>query len=378
MALLSKEKISLNLRSLDALRGILAIYVVLGHCRWLLWVGNSEWNQYTHPWWANFLALASAIFRYGHEAVMIFFVLSGFFIHLRISQQLANNKTFSFDIISFYKRRCHRLIPPYFFALALTVIIDLVGMALYPSLYNGLTGDALLDSNFLKKGFSYISVLPALFVLPSSLGQDFGSNGPLWSLAYEIFYYLIYPFWLILRRLGVWQGYLGGIGLAIIAVIFLEPSFISSTLIHYPIWLSGAFLAEQLTKKRIKKSVVIISIILSILSFISINLSLPMLLKLSVYAIFGFSIVFTCVNLPFSVVGNYWHSFFESLGKKSYTIYICHFPIITIFSAWSIEVLGTRPMAGWLACSVAIFTLLFCHVCFLLCEQKFLHDRLKV
>jgi len=65
----------LNLRSLDALRGFLAIYVVFGHCRWLLWAGNNEWNKIPHNWLANILAITSAIFRYGHEAVMIFFVL---------------------------------------------------------------------------------------------------------------------------------------------------------------------------------------------------------------------------------------------------------------------------------------------------------------
>ncbi len=30
-----------NLRALDALRGFLATYVVLGHARWLLWCGNA-------------------------------------------------------------------------------------------------------------------------------------------------------------------------------------------------------------------------------------------------------------------------------------------------------------------------------------------------
>src|SRR5260221_6199720 len=82
-----------NLRSLDALRGLLACYVVMGHARWLLWAGFSEWNKRSHHAWTNVLAYASASLRYGHEAVMVFFVLSGFFIHLRTAQRMATGKS---------------------------------------------------------------------------------------------------------------------------------------------------------------------------------------------------------------------------------------------------------------------------------------------
>lgn len=87
----------------------------------------------------------------------------------------------------------HRLVTPYFFALLLTVILDQIGRYLYPILYLHQTGDVLLDTIFLNKDFSLEAILPAVFILPSSAGKDFGSNGPLWSLAYETVYYAIYP-----------------------------------------------------------------------------------------------------------------------------------------------------------------------------------------
>ncbi|MBS9392765.1 MAG: hypothetical protein HEQ29_06310 [Dolichospermum sp. LBC05a] len=65
------------------------------------------------------------------------------------------------------------------------------------------------------------------------------------------------------------------------------------------------------------------------------------------------------------------------IGIESYTIYICHFPIITLISAWSIDVLGGRPLHGWLVIGGAIITLLTTHLCFLVCERHFLHQRLK-
>ena len=55
----------LSLRSLDALRGFLAVYVLLGHCRWLLWAGHAEWMRRPHEWWEIPIGFGSAAFRYG-------------------------------------------------------------------------------------------------------------------------------------------------------------------------------------------------------------------------------------------------------------------------------------------------------------------------
>jgi len=378
MVVTTKKKKVLNLKSLDVLRGVLAVYVLLGHCRWLLWTGNSEWNQGTHHWLSNILASASASLRYGHEAVIVFFVLSGFFIHLRIAKQLSEQNRFKFDISRFFKRRLHRLVPPYIFALILTLIVDSIGHSLYPTLYNAATGDALLDINFMRKGFSLTSVIPALFLLPSSLGKDFGTNGPFWSLGYEFIYYLLYPLWLTVRRFGVWQGYLTGIGVALLAGWCLPPNFIRAILIHYPIWLAGALIAEILMKKQLSKRAVFISYLTISIAFIAINFPLPELFKLFFYLLLGSSTLLIVISLPIVFFRHPLHKFFEFLGIESYTIYICHFPLITFVSAWTIEKFGTRPMHGWLAIITAIITLLVCHLFFLLCERNFMHSRLKV
>lgn len=375
---LGKESVSLNLRSLDALRGILATYVLCGHCRWLLWAGNTAWNQQYHPWWCNLLAYASASLRYGHEAVMVFFVLSGFFIHLRVSNQLAKGQNIQFNVIEFLQRRCHRLVPPYILALALTVILDLVGRVYYPTLYSGLTGDYLLDHNFLRKEFSVVSVFPALLMLPSSLGKDFGTNGPLWSLAYEVIYYLLYPLWVRLRQLGAFPAYLAGVGLAILASVFLEANFVRQVLIHYPIWLIGAAIAEILTKRRLPKWSLFINIFFLIIAFISLQLKMPLAILIVAYTIIGSSLFLIAASIPHSAIHHKCHKFCESLGRESYTIYICHFPIVSLISAWSIEILGTRPIHGWLAVGGAVLTLSISHIGFCLCERHFLSARLRL
>ncbi|MEH1965206.1 MULTISPECIES: acyltransferase family protein [unclassified Nostoc] len=375
-----KQILSLNLRSLDALRGFLAIYVLAGHCRWLLWVGNIGWSQHPHSWYAEILVYASASLRYGHEAVIIFFVLSGFFIHLRVSKQLAQSKTFQLNVINFFHRRCHRLVPPYILALALTAILDIAGRFLYPTLYTSLTGDLLLDQNFLKKEFSVTSIFPALFMLPSSMGKDFGSNGPLWSLAYEVIYYLLYPLWLKLRNFGALPAYSAGVVVAVLGQLFFMPSFATQVLIHYPIWLSGALIAEIGSQKKLiftKKDIWVSSLLL-IITFIATHFPLGSLLLILVYAILGSTLVLLITSLPLSICKHPLHKYFEILGIESYTIYICHFPIITFISAWAFEVLDGRPVHGLLALGGGLFTLLVCHILFLLCERNFLHSRLKI
>ena len=69
-----------NLKILDSLRGFAAIYVVIHHSRSLLWEGY-QYGYALHP--ANYsffnklLMYFFAAFKFGNEAVLFFFVLSG-------------------------------------------------------------------------------------------------------------------------------------------------------------------------------------------------------------------------------------------------------------------------------------------------------------
>jgi peptidoglycan/LPS O-acetylase OafA/YrhL len=67
---------------------------------------------------------------------MIFFVLSGFFIHLRAAE---SDRTTTPSATAFYRRRAHRLGAPYAFALLVTIVLDAVGRAVWPALYHAAT-----------------------------------------------------------------------------------------------------------------------------------------------------------------------------------------------------------------------------------------------
>lgn len=368
----------LSLRSLDALRGLLAVYVLLGHCRWLLWAGHAEWLRRPHESWEIPIAFGSAAFRYGHEAVMVFFVLSGFFIHLQAAAQLRGGGAAPLAAGQFYARRAHRLLAPYLFALLVTVVCDAIGAAWFPRLYAASTGDALLDRSFALHGYGWDSVIPALLLLPSSLGRDFGSNGPLWSLGFEVVYYLLYPAWFALRRRSRLLAF-GVVPVIGMATAFIPGvSFVTVVLIHYPVWLAGAGLAELLTAVQSSRKMALSAAGLSAAGGLLYVSSSTLIMSAGAAVLFGTGIVMAFVLVPEPAQRFWLFRALEYLGMRSYTIYIVHFPFVALIGAWLIQTRGARPLHGWFALTGAILAVAFGCACFALCERHFLHPRLRM
>ena len=366
----SDLKILQNFQSLDVLRGLLALYVIAGHARWLLWIGNSGWTSIPSSAVANGIAMASATLRYGHEAVMVFFALSGFFIHMRMARAICDSDV-RLVFGTYAKRRIHRIAPPYILALLTTVAVDTIGRTFWPTLYAANTGAPLLDSLFLKKNFSPAAIIPACMFVPSACGQDFGTNGPLWSIGYEIVYYCLYPLWFWVRKRTPIVGYVG-IPIALVYGARLIPhSYIASVMQNYPIWIAGAGLAELSRGSRFSRVSILIgaSITAMIGGFLS---SSPVLTHLGI----GVSVVVLFGSLPRTF--NSWKllQLFEYVGIRSYTLYACHFPILAIVSAWLFDTQRGRPSHGFWAIFGFGLSLAFGFACFELCEKRFLHNRM--
>lgn len=360
----------INFGNLDALRGLLAVYVALGHCRWLLWGGHAAWLAAPHAAWEAVPAYLFATLRYGREAVMVFFVLSGFFIHFRAAER---NGAAEFNTGGFYRRRWHRLAPPYFFALAVTLVCDLVGRTWWPTLYAAETGDPLLDATFALGGYSPSSIVPAVLLLPSSRGRDFGSNGPLWSLAFEAVYYVIYPAWLWLRRRSWAAAFVAVPALCLMLAFSPMTAFPITVLMYYPIWLVGALLAERLVGVGVPLRSVAIGAAMFASGTALYLLPVPAIVSVAAAVMFGAGLVLAFggaqsrdrIVLPF----------FEQLGVRSYTIYIVHFPLLALLSACVIETFGGRPLHGWLAAAGAMMSIGAGCACFEACERHFLYSR---
>jgi len=375
---MSKRSQGNNLQFLDGLRGLAACYVMVGHARWLLWEGYSEGFQ-KHP--ASYSALNKALmyffslFKYGHDAVLFFFVLSGFVIHLRYSRQMAEKgMATKFDWAAFVWRRARRLYPPLLAAIALALILDTLGQAAGYAIYHQNTPYSEINLNVVSH-LDGVTLLGNLAFLMNTYVPVFGCNGPLWSLKFEWWFYMIYPvFWWLSRRSIT-------LATALMAVLFVASFFPSG----WPLrllqdvfnsmlaWWLGALLADVFAG-RIKWRWHWIAAGAGLAGALALGCAGPL-------HDLGMGLVFSAVLaagflLEERQVHLLWLDKLKPLGDMSYTVYVTHFPILVLFSGWlmSRSSKGLLPQHfGWVVCGVA-FTIMVAYALHFVVERPFLRQ----
>ena len=373
----------MKLRNLDILRACLALMVLLGHARGFLWMPWHEWKELPHNMIEKCLAFAGGMFKFGSQAVAVFFALSGFFIHLRAASQASTTGGMKgYSASDFLYRRSRRILPPYYFALLFTLLLDTMGHAWVPQMYSGMTGHAVIDSNQRDAGYSAAAVVPALFAQPNLLGIRFGSNGPLWSIGYEVFYYALYPLfmWLWLRSRVL--GYGVALGLSICCWFWPLAGWWSGMMSSYPMWLVGALLAELMSAKRGLSTHFLwfwgmLAMGLGGLALTQSQLTVQIpWLSVPVSMMMGIGVIGTFEALPEYVVRHRIGQLLEWLGIRSYSIYIYHMPVQLLICAWLFQSYGKLPSHGWWALSGALVSLGAGLAGFHLVERRFLPARL--
>ena len=165
-----------HLAFLDGIRGLTALYVVLGHT--LLHFPDASKLSQPARW-------ATALLRYPHSAVCVFIVLSGFCLMLPI----ANVGELRGGILKFIQRRGHRLLPPYYIAFILSLCLALAYPLSGKSLVvPGSTGvSSLLIDESTARNISPIAKIGSHLLLLHNLnsGTATSINSPMWSVATE-------------------------------------------------------------------------------------------------------------------------------------------------------------------------------------------------
>ncbi len=182
------KKAVLRLEYLDGLRAVASLYVVLFHAG----VGFVGFDS------TNGLSRLARMIRqplvYGHDAVAVFIVLSGYCLMLPVARadgQLVRG------LPSYFARRAWRILPPYY----ATVCGSLLLLALVPVLETH-TNTIWDDTSPAFSNASIGSHLALVHNLFPSLANRI--NGPLWSVATEWQIYFFFPLLLlpIWRRFG--------------------------------------------------------------------------------------------------------------------------------------------------------------------------------
>ncbi len=304
-----------KLEKLEAIRGFAAIYVV-----------------FYHLFASGFVVFGinlSFLFRFGQEAVILFFLLSGFVIYYSFirAKEHSNFKVF------FWKRFLRIYIP---------LIIVFLANYLLICYYN---------HQFVK--IDIPNLLGNLFMLQDNMGKKpnvicdpFLKNEPLWSLSYEWWFYFI--FFLIINLKSIKNKDVFVFTLSTISSIsyLFFPNFINREIMYLSIWWSGLYLAKlylsntAINYSSIKLpliSLIIISFILSV-KFVMVDKGL--FLKpgaLSQHPILEFRhFIFTLILLliiPIWIKLK-WFGFnlifgvFKHLAPISFVVYISHWFLI--------------------------------------------------
>lgn len=198
--------------NLEALRGFAAIFVVVHHM--------IHHNQYLDP---NFFPKKlKYVEPPGHFCVLIFFVLSGYVIGISNKNKLTTDK-----ILPYIKKRFLRIYPIYFISICITLLIAVP--------------------------YSFSTILSNFALIQGAASEVIWENNPIWSLNYEVFYYLLF---IPISFFGIKPLYVL-IGSILIAVgnYILFPSInlpiISSYFYGFAFWSVGLIIAKHIPPKEI-------------------------------------------------------------------------------------------------------------------------------
>jgi peptidoglycan/LPS O-acetylase OafA/YrhL len=322
---------------------------MVGHARWLLWEGYSA-GYLQHPGeyssLEKMLMYFLSLFSLGHQAVMFFFVLSGFVIHLKYSKKLTDSLSNEFDWKSYFIRRIRRIYPPFLVAIIVTFLLDKIGIYKGYSIYFGLTPNALINKN-IKIDHSLLNLIGNLLFLKSEKIDIWGTNGLLWSLKYEWWFYSIYPVLYMINRRNVLHGiwfvvFLFGLG-AILPVNLSE--FLTSALQSLSCWYLGVILADVYTG-RINvshKAMALFVFVFPAALFVGLvsqkEIVSDLLWSIAFFGLLNL-LIFTNDTSSFKIR----LKSLKWLGDCSYTLYVVHFPVFVLFNGFLLSRSGnTMP-----------------------------------
>lgn len=209
---LAGPRASKHLGYLDGLRALAAVYVMLCHA--FLEV------DFRHQRLSDFAKCVLQIFFFGHFAVDVFIVLSGFCLMLPV---VNGDGGLRGGTVHFLKRRSWRILPPYYAALLLS--LTLIGLFIHQK--TGTHWDVSLPVT-LK------SVLTHLFLVQDMTGDEANINHVFWSISVEWRIYFFFPLLVFLwPRLGSVGTTATALVLSYLGYLFCAAYFGNPFAAHY-------------------------------------------------------------------------------------------------------------------------------------------------
>lgn len=303
---------------LDILRGLACLLVFCSHLPIYKLMGASDF-----------------LYTVGCAGVYVFFVISGFIIYKTFGYQIEKKDCHSFDdwtqaikqnltyIYSFWHRRFLRLFPALFFLFfclgIVTVHYGITHSSLGESLsrYFRLIGNFLLLDNSMNKPYDTIDKFL------------YWKVGVIWSLDCEIFFYLIFPLVIVIKK------FIRYLPITLISIFIIKSilySFVEFKYMYYSLlanldfFILGILIAHYHDKISVNKKVLLLLTIVSAYTLIIAPHKVTLYrfylngLISSAVLVYVASIGKNLLNIKFLKIGSFLHF----VGIRSYFIYLTH------------------------------------------------------
>jgi peptidoglycan/LPS O-acetylase OafA/YrhL len=282
---------------------------------------------------------------FGRQAVMVFFVLSGFLISSSI---LSNQASGTWSWRDYAINRASRLYPVLIPGLLFGLLWDKVGSSLFAStgLYSHPLehfGPAIAQSQITLRTFT-----GNLFFLQTIVCSTFGSNGPLWSLSNEFWYYVLFPVGLFAGLAWTKHSMRRAIPLTILAfglLVFLG----SDKVIGFLVWMAGcvlviAYSAFPSLGKRWLIPYALISSLALAGCLMAARTGRPAALGTDLSVGVTFTLfLFAVLYVDFGTRSAHYHNAARFFAGFSYSLYVLHFPLLLFLRAWIVPSQRWQP-----------------------------------
>jgi peptidoglycan/LPS O-acetylase OafA/YrhL len=294
-------------------RAAAALLVLFFHIRTALVVPYDSLNA--HNWFTKALFVISS---FGHDAVIIFFVLSGYLVGGSV---LKLDMKSSDDLRAYWIDRAVRIGPVLIATTAFSTALQ--------------HATPLFECND-----TTTTVLGNALAFQNLLVRPLCNNLPLWSISNEVIYYLVFPVMVATfsRLFSVWLA-ISIIGVLLVCILSLSitPLDESNIVLDFPFWLIGAglwFVPGDFHRWRWLASLMVAGALL----FGRLDVGKTHFWFRDLFLAMAFSLLLvTFLNRPMpqagvrATVSNFVANWSRWFAELSFSLYVIHYPLIRLY-----------------------------------------------
>lgn len=342
---------------LDLTRGLAAIAVLVYHVRYRFFVDFADVES--PGLLAKGFYTATA---FGHDAVMVFFVLSGFLISLSVRRACQESR---WTWRKYSADRLTRLYVVLFPALLLTLVWDNIGLWIAGThpIYSGASQGWIHDYFNVADRINVTTLLGNVCFLQTIYVPPLGSNEPLWSLANEFWYYVLFPCAYLAATTRSLVPRIAYLVAAIASAILMGAGILA----YLPVWLLGAVigylpLSQRLVGLRLNGALVVATGLFgacTIAGHVGALKERFGVLGMDYLTGIGFALLmYVMLHFRGKDDGSFYGAVAKSIAAFSFTLYVTHTPFLVCVRG---TLTGDTPwQPSWFALAAAVLLAVGC------------------